>query len=215
MNDQSENRPVNLAQTVFSKWNKKIHIYLGLYMLLFLWVFSVSGLFLNHPKWFKGQPQRDTEEVSVTMLEDGSALLKAQHLMDQLGVTGEAIFRGDQKPGSFAFIAMRPNKRKFVNVNLETNMAKVTHVEGKFAQMLGTLHTFSGVRPIWGERESVRDWLPTRIWSFSIDALSVGLILLVGSSLYMGFQMREKRRQVLVSLALGTFICSFFIWGLV
>ena len=207
--------PMNLKSSIFEKWNKKIHIYVGLFMLLFLWIFSVSGLFLNHPKWFKGQPQRDTIEKEVTMLETGDQLTKASYLMEQLNLKGEAIFRGEQKAGQFAFIAMRPDERTFVIVNLESNLAKITHVEGNFGQMLGNLHTFSGVRPIWGEKESIRDWLPTRIWSFSIDALSVGLIVIVGSSLYMGFQVREKRKPVILSLALGLVICAFFIWGLV
>lgn len=200
---------------LFEKWNKKIHIYLGLYLLLFLWIFSISGLFLNHPKWFAGQPQRTTVEKSVEMLEEGSQMTKAQHLMRQLELTGEAIFRGDQKPGQFAFLAMRPDERTFVIVNLETNLAKVTLVEGNIGQTLGNLHTFSGVRPIWGERESVRDWLPTRIWSFSIDALAVGVILLVASSLYMGFRQRERWRPVTLSLVIGIAVCSFFMWGLV
>jgi len=200
---------------VFEKWNKKVHIYLGLYLLLFLWVFSVSGLFLNHPGWFGGRPDRNTVERPVEMMESGDQLAKAQHLMGQLNLVGEAIFRGDQKPDQFAFIAMRPDERTFVIVDLETSLAKVTHVTGNFGQMLGNLHTFSGVRPIWGERESVRDWLPTRIWSFSIDALAVGVILLVASSLYMGFRQKEKRVPVTVSLMVGIAVCSFFIWGLV
>lgn len=199
---------------VFEKWNKKIHIYLGLYLLLFLWVFSVSGLFLNHPRWFGGRPDRNTVEHPVEMRASGTQLEKAQHLMEQLDLVGEAIFRGDQKPGQFAFIAMRPDERSFVTVNLETNVAKVTHVTGNFGQMLGNLHTFSGVRPIWGEHESVRDWLPTRIWSFSIDALAVGVILLVASSLYMAFRQREKRVPVAASLLIGIAVCAFFIWGL-
>ncbi len=205
---------MSASSQVFEKWNKKIHIYLGLYLLLFLWLFSVSGLFLNHPKWFGGQPQRATLETQVEMPESGDPLSKAQNLMGQLELIGEAIFREDQKPGQFAFIAMRPDERTFVNVDLETRLAKVTHVEGNVGQMLGNLHTFSGVRPIWGERESVRDWLPTRIWGFCIDALAVGVILLVASSLYMGLRQKEKRLPVAASFVIGIAVCSFFIWGL-
>ena len=205
---------MSASNSVFENWNKKIHIYLGLCMLLFLWVFSVSGLFLNHPKWFGGQPNRNTTELEVAMAKSGDPYAKASHLMGQLEITGELIFRGAQKPGQFAFIAMRPDERTFVNVNLENSIAKVTHVTGNFGQMMGNLHTFSGVRPIWGEKESIRDWLPTVLWSLSIDVLSVALIVLVGSSLYMGFRQSEKRVPVAISLATGVALCSFFIWGL-
>jgi hypothetical protein len=199
---------------VIEKWNKKIHIYLGLFFLLFLWIFCISGLFLNHPGWFAGKPQRNSVDKPVEMLDAGDQITKARHLMDQLDLTGEALFQGVPKPGQFTFVAMRPDERTFVNVNLETKVAKVTHVEGNFGQMLGNLHTFSGVRPIWREKESKRDWLPTILWSISIDALSIGVILLVMSSLYMGYRLKEKRRLVLASLGLGILLCSFFIWGL-
>lgn len=205
---------MSVNDSVFEKWNKKIHIYLGLCMLLFLWVFSISGLFLNHPKWFGGRPERDIVETTVAMQESGDQSSKAQHLMEQLDLKGELIFRGEQKPGQFAFLTMRPDERTFVIVNLESLVAKVTRVTGNFGQMMGNLHTFSGVRPIWGEKESMRDWLPTVLWSFSIDALAVGVILMVASSLYMGFRLREKRKPVVVSLLIGLAICSFFIWGL-
>ena len=160
---------------VFEKWNKKNHIYLGLFLLLFLWIFCVSGLFLNHPEWFHGKPERTSVDKPVDMLDGGDQITKARHLMDQLGLKGEALFQGAPKAGVFGFVAMRPDELTFVNVNLETKVAKVTHVEGNFDQMLRNLHTFSGVRPIWREKESKRDWLPTILWSISIDALSIGV----------------------------------------
>jgi len=34
---------------VLEAWNRRLHYYLGLYFLLFLWLFSFTGLLLNHP----------------------------------------------------------------------------------------------------------------------------------------------------------------------
>jgi hypothetical protein len=36
----------------FERWNRKLHYYLGLYFLFFLWLFSATGLMLNHQQWF-------------------------------------------------------------------------------------------------------------------------------------------------------------------
>ena len=36
------------------KWIRKIYMSMGLYMVLFLWVFAVSGLLMNHPDWLAG-----------------------------------------------------------------------------------------------------------------------------------------------------------------
>ena len=32
-------------------WNRRWHTWMGLFLLLFLWLFAVSGLILNHPNW--------------------------------------------------------------------------------------------------------------------------------------------------------------------
>lgn len=78
---------------VFEKWNKKNHIYLSLFLLLFLWIFCVSGLFLNHPEWFHGKPERTSVDKPVDMLDGGDQITKARHLMDQLDLKGEAFFQ--------------------------------------------------------------------------------------------------------------------------
>ena len=46
--------PSNRSRRVgvaLESWNRRIHYYLGLYFLLFLWLFSFTGLLLNHPRW--------------------------------------------------------------------------------------------------------------------------------------------------------------------
>ena len=203
-------------KATITKWNRKLHMYLGLYMLLFLWLFSISGLIMNHPDWFTHKPNRSATEHPVQMPDLNSNIENAKDIMNQLNISGEIIFRGKQRPGQFAFIAMRPNERYFVNINLKTRIAKVNTVNPQTAAVIGVLHTFSGVRGIWGESKenSQRDWLPTVIWSFSMDALCVGLIFMVISSLYMALQIKQNRTWCIVSFALGTLICSFFLWGL-
>ena len=88
----------------FVKWNRKIHIYTGLYILLFLWVFAVSGLLLNHPDWLGGQPHRRPTDHLVALPELGTNLEKAQGIMGQLGLRGEVVFKCAQKAGSLVFL---------------------------------------------------------------------------------------------------------------
>ena len=204
----------NDALKGFEKWNRKIHIYLGLYMLLFIWLFSISGLFMNHPKWFHGKIERTPGERQVTVSTDMDDVAKAKDLREQLGLEGEIILRAQGTPEKFAFMVMRPHQRHAINVDLATQLATVTLAKPQPVGILADLHTFTGVRGIWNEPVQEKDWFLTRIWSFSMDALSIGLILIVISSLYMGLRIKESRRWVVASLALGTLVCSFFVWGL-
>jgi len=43
--------PRRKAAAVLEAWNRRLHYYLGLYFLLFIWLFSFTGLLLNHPRW--------------------------------------------------------------------------------------------------------------------------------------------------------------------
>ena len=60
-----------------------------------------------------------------------------------------------------------------------------------------------------------RDWLWTKIWSFSIDALALGLFFMVFSSDYMWCGLTGKRRLGMIALAMGMLSCGFFVVGLI
>src|SRR5262245_57781806 len=48
----------------FDIWNRKLHYYAGLYLLLFLWLFAFTGLLLNHSWQFaEFWPQRKQSTV--------------------------------------------------------------------------------------------------------------------------------------------------------
>ena len=197
------------------KWNRRLHIWLGLYMLLFLWVIAVSGLFMNHPGWFNAQLVRTSVEQTVMMPETGTDLEKATDIMDQLGITGEVLIRGNTPEGKFNFTCVRPNLRQFVSVDLATFNATLQLVDLQLVGTLGDLHTFTGVRGIYREPNSIRDWLPTRIWSFSMDAVAIGVILMVLTSLYMGWQrLKVHPLGSMASFALGIIVTVYFMWGL-
>ena len=68
------------------------------------------------------------------------------------------------------------------------------------------LHTFTGVRS--GSPQYTRDWWLTRLWSLSMDALAVGLILLVVSSLVMAYEQREKWLLAVTAVGLGLGVCG-------
>jgi hypothetical protein len=201
---------------VVETWNKKLHIYIGLYFLLFLWLFGLSGLFLNHPPWFHGGgPQRSSEERAVEFPAAGSDQQKAVVLAQQLGLTGEVLTaRFPPRPGHFLFRVFRPNRLANVDVDIERKTAMVGFARGAWNGVLENLHTFSGVREIWGEARPERDWLATSVWSFSMDALAAGLVFLVLSSLYMWWQLRDKRLWGALALFLGCAAAVFFLWGL-
>src|SRR6266436_6271468 len=74
-------RSQRLAETA-EIWNRKLHYYLGLYLLFFVWLFTFSGLLLNHSSWKFAEFWRNRKEISyerqITAPAPGSDLMQAK-----------------------------------------------------------------------------------------------------------------------------------------
>lgn len=198
-------------------WNRKLHIHLGLYLLLFLWLFAFSGLLLNHPGWRFAQfwPQRKVSStqrmIQLPSTRTDQAL--AADLMKQLSLTGELEWT-ETRPGEnqFRFRVQRPGTVTTVTVQRDSSSATVETIRVNVWGILRALHTFTGVSLENPDR--TRDWLPTRLWSAAMDAVAVGSIVLVLSSLHMWYRLKPKRWPGLIALCIGLIACGCFVFGL-
>jgi hypothetical protein len=59
-----------------------------------------------------------------------------------------------------------------------------------------------------------RDWALTHLWAYSMDAVAVGMIYMVLSSLYMWLRLPQKRLPGAIVLGLGSLSCGLFCVGL-
>ena len=281
------------------RWNKKIHIYLGLYMLLFLWLFSISGLLINHHNWFQQQeklekpiqlpqgaddqakaedlraqlglsgdfrpargnrkpppghfiftlvglerdisvdadleksvatiqygrpkPKQVQYEKPIRLPQGADDQAKAEDLRAQLDLSGEILrARGNRKPppGHFTFSLVGLDRVIGVDADLEKSVATIRYrtqassTQG-FRWTIENLHVLSGVRGVWGEpAPKTRDWWVVKLWSFALDAVSVGFMVLVITSIYMFYLRRKAWLVGSIMFAAGILSCSFFIWGM-
>ncbi len=198
-------------------WNRKLHFYLGLYMLLFLWLFAVSGFILNHSTWrpfqFYLDQREKTFEHSIRVPPEGEPLTRARALMAQLGIVGEIEWpNASPSPNGFEFRVLKPGQIFDVKADFENARVAVHQVDRNAWAVIYNLHTFTGVRI--NNPSMQRDWFLTKIWSFAIDALALGLLFMVGSSYNMWWGLKQKRRLGIVVLALGIIACGFFALGL-
>jgi len=195
---------------VFWVWNRKIHTYLGLYFLLFLWLFSLTGLLLNHPKWEFAHfwPERMESTITVPIGEARDTLA----VMRQLGLRGEV----DPLPPSAGtealnFRVARPGRIVDVRADLQKRQAAVKTIAVNGWGVVHMLHTFSGVRKLNPEMQ--RDWILTTLWASSMDALSVGLLLMVFGGYYMWYVQPAKRRWGWIAVVAGLLSCAMFLFA--
>jgi len=198
-------------------WNRRLHYYLGLYLLFFVWLFAFSGLLLNHSSWSFAEfwPNRKESTATQTIVAPpaGNDFAQATDLMRQLGIVGEIEWTASgTNANRLDFRLSQPGRVLDIKADYARQEATVKRIEFNGWGFMRTLHTFSGVRR--GDARNERDWVLTRVWVFAMDAVAAGLIVMVLSSLYMWYKIPQKRRWGAISLLLGCGACGLFCFGL-
>jgi hypothetical protein len=203
----------------FEHWNRKLHFYVGLFLLFFTWLFAFSGLILNHPSWtftefWNNRKQTTYErEIAAPVLEVKGDLGQAREIMRQLALRGEILWttiRTD--PNQFDFQVRRPGHFFFIKADLARRRVAVQQSDVNLWGVLRALHTFTGVQ--MDDPRNRRDWALTSLWAYSMDAVAAGLTFMVLSSIYMWFKLPQKRLPGAVVLGLGLLSCGLFCVGL-
>jgi len=198
-------------------WTRRLHNYVGLFLLLFLWMFSASGLVLTHSTRPAGRFWDErAETIAVRSVRAPVAtgdVTMAADLMRQLEVVGEIGDTRRHPDGArFDFQVVKPGRVVRIEVRLDSSVARVTTIRLNAWGVVDALHKFTGVR--MGAPAETRDWLLTRMWSFAMDALALGMLVLVASGLYLWYRRRDARWTGLVALFAGIACCGFFLFGL-
>lgn len=200
-----------------ARWNRRLHYYLGLYLLFFVWLFALTGLLLNHSQWkfaefWSNRRESALEQDIVAPRVDGD-MAQARDLMQQLGIRGEIEWTVTRNaPGALEFRASRPGRIFEIKADLARQKATVKQIEFNAWGVMRVLHTFTGVRP--NDDRNRRDWILTSVWAWTMDAVAVGLILMVISSLFLWWELPHKRRSGTIVLALGILSSGLFCLGL-
>lgn len=201
----------------FEVWNRKLHFYLGLYFLFFLWLFSLTGLLLNHGRWAMAgaanQRRESRYERSIETPAGNTDLVRAREIMRQLNLVGEVDWPASQQPGRLAFNVNRPKDANHVRVDLSAKRASVQHFDNSHWATFRIFHTFSGSR--YNAPGTQRDWIVTTAWVVAMDALAAGLIVMVFGSYYMWYRLKPKRTFGLIVLTAGFVGCGMFLVSLI
>ena len=201
---------------VIESWNRRLHYYVGLYVVLFLWLFSFTGLLLNHPRWTLSRIPNNPNPVyerTIAPPAGETDLARANDVIRQLGLRGEIDWpQASAAPGTLELNLAYPKQASQVRVDLALNRATVRQVQRSFWSVLRISHTFSGSR--YNAPGTSRDWILTSMWVVAMDALAAGLLAMVFGSYYMWYRLKAKRGLGWVVLAAGFLSCGLFVVGL-
>lgn len=203
-------------ETRYTRWNRRLHYFLGLYFLFFVWLFALTGLLLNHGWSFaEFWPTRKiaTAERSIVPPPAAPPLEQARHLMRQLDVSGEIQWLAAKPDATrLEFRVMRPGRQLEIKADLAATRATLQQTDLNGWGFARILHTFTGVRQ--NDRLNDRDWLVTTLWAWSMDAVALGLVVMVVTGLLLWARQPGKRLPGLLALGSGTLACGWLLFAL-
>jgi hypothetical protein len=205
------------ATNIFQVWNRKLHYYLGLYFLFFVWLFAFTGLLINHSSWTFAQffPNRKVTafDRQIDHPPNGGDFDQARDIMRQLGIEGEIEWPTPRSsPGEMDFQVTRPGVIFALKTDLQRDTVKIQRTEYNAWGIMRTMHTFTGVSGTAPDRQ--RDWYLTTVWALSMDAVAAGVLVMVFGGLYMWYGLKGKRTFGLLALGLGIASCVWLVFGL-
>ncbi len=206
-------------KAVCERWNRKLHFYSGLFLMVFLWLFAFTGLILNHPEWTFHESWRNRHETNLTFSivrpapELTSDLQQAHDLMRQMSIEGEILWTTTHADGApFEFQLRTPHHFYFIKADVTNSQAHVRHATVNTWGIAKILHTFTG--NIANDPRNRRDGYLTAIWAYSMDFVAAGLIFMVLSSIYLWLKQPNKLLPGALCLAAGSLLCGLFVFGL-
>jgi hypothetical protein len=181
---------------------RRLHLYLGMFLLPWFLMYGVSSLPFSHNQWFRREPRwtaRADRPYNLELAPDSN-----------LREAGARIMRDLNLDGSFG--AYRPNDRQ-LNVYRFTflDVTRITyHLDQKrlvaedrgfhWPQFLTGMHARGGF-----EQDSVL----SDAWAVTVDVVCIAMILWIATGVYMWWQLPSSRNWGWLAIGGGA---ASFIW---
>jgi len=188
----------------FQRLIRRLHLYLGAFLVPWFLMFGFSSFVLNHPLWFGAGEGANAAAQWTTLFDRPYALEVAQDV--DLRAVGAKILADNGLRANVGYGVGRPSPAR-INVNLPS-FARPIRVSYFVAdrRVLAEQRTFS----TWQSLSSMhtRDGYYLRngwqtAWAVTVDALCVALVFWVASGLYMWWLLPATRTWGWLAVAGG------------
>lgn len=193
----------------FDLFNKRIHLYLGLFLIVFFLKYAVSGLLFSHDfglnEYYKDKPQWTTRferQYERPVPENADLRPIAAQILKDAGVKSRAF--GVNRPGNKKRLnintqSFRPTTR--VIYFIDENRLLVEDKNFRWDHFILKFHWLGGYH---------QDNLISDIWAFILDIVFISIIIWVVTGIYLWWKIRQTR--LWGSIALGGGVISFLIF---
>ncbi len=189
---------------------RKLHIHLGLFLLLFIWLFSFTGLLLNHGNWKFASFWNERKESTIDFIIPTTPLRnpEPEEILRFLKITGEVDLQ-KKTANLLQFRVHSPGMVRDLEINLANGKGSGKVIQFNLWGKLRTLHTFNGITK--ENHLQYPNWWITRVWRYSMDVIAIGLIIICISSWVMWHRVRKDYKFGYVILVTSLLLSGYFL----
>jgi len=192
----------------FHLFNKRIHLHLGLFLMVFFLKYAISGLLFSHNfglnEYYKNKPQwtkRFERQYEHPVPENAELRPIAAQILKDAGVKSRAfgVYRAGNK-------RLNINTHSFLSTTrviyfIKENRLLVEDKNFRWDHFIHKLHWLGGYH---------QDNLISDIWAFILDVVFISIIIWVVTGIYLWWKIRKTR--LWGAIAIGGGVVSFLIF---
>ncbi len=163
---------------------RSAHLAFGLFSSAYLFMYGWSAMQMSHNSWFDLKPAIEERTIPLGTQFAGNPRATARELMDRYGMTGQIMQSSVTDEGARLRIN-RPGAIHDVTYVNETGEARVRTSVATFPGVLNQVHHVHG---LWHE------WWPYQFAGALVGAISVILIPLSLTGIYLWFKIHKERK---------------------
>ncbi len=173
---------------------RNLHLFLGLFLCLFVLTYAVSSLQIAYPGWFSSSPTSTEQTFVISPDSVSTPRALAKELMDHHGLRGRLGEIKNTNDG-LEFEIARTGTYSKIRYNTETGQVDIRTRANDFPGMLRAIHfSTAGVQTGY--------WLKN-LWGLFTVLVSIALILLGGTGIYLWFHNHTERLTGTILLAVS------------
>jgi len=176
---------------------RRIHLFSGLVLLVFVLMYFVSGYVIIHRPWFgKSEPATIHRQEPLIVSERRSDEEMSRYLQEKYGLRGQRSPANHRPDGSVRFSFVRPGTSFEALIAPDGKSLTITEKHLGAADIANGLHRLHGYHGGW----------LYLLWAFVYDLASAALIVFAISGVVLWFQSTSRRLAGWLCLALS---CGF------
>ena len=173
---------------------RRIHLFTGLVLLVFVLMYFVSGYVMIHGEWFGERKSKDSSRTEALNIPRGIADAElARYVQAAFDLRGQAGSPEHRKDGSIRINFVRPGTTYQARIDPAGKSVTINRKTFGFAGIANGLHRLKGYHGGWAYS----------IWSLMYDCASLALIIFGVTGVVLWYQSTTRRLAGWICLAAG------------